>query len=141
MVDVFHWMKIENRNVFAMISMLIHLLFIVSNPIICHVKTLSIYRCFYGSFCDISTNVYSLSLDAILTFRILPNVPLNTQQSAILTSLSIAIINVILGFINEILSLLTFKNVSTHESGCSIYLFVFLFYFNFSLFFFYKHDS
>ena len=78
--------------------------------------------CFYGSFCELNTHVYSLSLDAILAFRILPNVNLTNQPSTVIISLVITIIIVILGLINGTLSLITFKNASTRESGCGIYL-------------------
>ena len=78
--------------------------------------------CFYGTRCQFSTNGFSLSLDAILGYHIRPNINISHQPSAVLISLILTVIITLLGFINGILSLITFKNKTTRESGCGIYL-------------------
>ena len=78
--------------------------------------------CFYGAQCDITTNSFNLSLDAILAFAISPNLSLKKQSSTVVICLCITIILVCLGFINACLSLITFKDPRTRKSGCGVYL-------------------
>ena len=78
--------------------------------------------CFYGSQCEINTNVYYLSLDTILGFRITPNIQLTKQSSAILISLYVTIVVVLFGLLNASFVLITFKNANTRKSGCGVYL-------------------
>ena len=79
--------------------------------------------CYYGAQCQLSTNGFSLSLDAILGYSIRPNVNLSDQSLPVLISLIFTVIITFLGFINGVLSLITFTNKMTRESGCGIYLF------------------
>jgi hypothetical protein len=79
--------------------------------------------CYYGARCQLSTSGFSLSLDAILGYHIRPNLNISHQPAAVLISLILTLIITLLGFTNGILSLITFKNKTTHESGCDLYLF------------------
>jgi hypothetical protein len=78
--------------------------------------------CYYGAQCQLSTNGFSLSLDAIIGYHILPNIKIIHQPCAVLVSLVLSTIIIIAGIINGILSFITFKNQKTRESGCGIYL-------------------
>jgi hypothetical protein len=78
--------------------------------------------CYYGKQCQLSTNGFSLSLDAILGYHIRPNINISNQPPAVLISLILSTIIIVGGIINGILSLIAFKNKKTRESGCGIYL-------------------
>jgi hypothetical protein len=79
--------------------------------------------CYYGSRCQLSTSGFSLSLDSILGYHIRPNLNISHQPSAVLISLILTLIITLIGLANGILSFITFKNKTTRESGCGIYLF------------------
>ncbi len=79
--------------------------------------------CYYGARCQLSTSGFSLSLDSILGYHIQPNLNISHQPAAVLISLILTLIITLLGFTNGILSLITFQNKTTHESGCGLYLF------------------
>ena len=78
--------------------------------------------CYHGRQCQLTTNGFTLSLDAILAFHIRPNINIAKQPPAILISMILSTIIIIGGIINGVLSLITFKNRKTRESGCGIYL-------------------
>ena len=79
-------------------------------------------ECYYGGQCQLNTNGFRLSLDAILSVYIYPNRNIFKQPRAVLISTIVSTILIIGGFINGILSLITFKNKKICESGCGIYL-------------------
>ncbi len=78
--------------------------------------------CFYGTRCHLSTNGFSLSLDAILGYHIRPNINISGQSTAVIISLILTILIALVGIINGISLLITFKNKKTRQSGCGIYL-------------------
>ena len=78
--------------------------------------------CFYGRRCQFSTSGFGLSLDAILGYHILPNVSIIHQPIIVKMSLALTIIFIIVGLINGILSIITFKNKIIREVGCGLYL-------------------
>ena len=80
--------------------------------------------CYYGRRCQFSTNGFSLSLDAILGYHILPDVHLRSQPTIVQTSLGLTIVFILAGLINSILCMITFKNKSVRRVGCGLYLFV-----------------
>ena len=89
----------------------------------CPTKSMCICpSCYYGSRCQFSTSSFGLSLDAILGYHILPEVALTQQSSIIQFSLLVTIIFFIIGLINGILCILTFKNHVVLEVGCGLYL-------------------
>ncbi len=79
--------------------------------------------CSYCKQCQLSTDIFSLSLDAILAFHIRPYQSISHQPWSVLMSLILTLLVVFLGLTNGIFSLITFDNASTRESGCGIYLF------------------
>jgi hypothetical protein len=78
--------------------------------------------CFYGRRCHFSTSGFGLSLDAILGYHILPHRSLTQQAPIVQFSFALAIIFIMAGLINGILSLITFKNKIVREVGCGLYL-------------------
>jgi hypothetical protein len=95
----------------------------IQDDLDCPKKSLCLCRpCFYGSLCQFRTRGFGLSIDAILGYQILPNVTLNQQPFIIKMSLSFTIIFMIIGLLDGIISLITFKNKSIREVGCGLYL-------------------
>ena len=84
---------------------------------ICYCK-----ECFYGRRCQFTTSGFGLSLDAILGYRIEPNVNLSQQSAIVKFSLILTIISVLGGLVDGFLSLITFKNKPIRDVGCGIYL-------------------
>ena len=90
---------------------------------ICPQRSICIcHSCFYGVRCQFSTNGFGLSLDAILGYHIYPYIDLTNQPLITQMSLGLTIIFVCIGLVNAILSILTFKNKTTHRIGCGWYL-------------------
>ncbi|CAF1500164.1 unnamed protein product [Adineta ricciae] len=90
----------------------------------CPKRSLCVCRsCYYGNRCQFTTNEFGLSLDAILVYHIIQNVDIFHQTSMIKISSSLTILFVIIGLLNGIISLITFKNKSVLKVGCGIYLF------------------
>ena len=78
--------------------------------------------CFYGRRCQFRSSGFGLSLDAILGYHILPKVNFNEQPLIIKMSLTGTVIFLVIGLINSVLSLMTFKNKHVREVGCGLYL-------------------
>jgi hypothetical protein len=78
--------------------------------------------CFYGVRCQFSTSGFGLSLDAILGYHILPNGTLNDQPIIIKISFALTIICMVIGLLDSIFSVMTFKNKVVREVGCGLYL-------------------
>jgi hypothetical protein len=78
--------------------------------------------CFYGTLCQFSSSLFGLSLDAILGYHIQPNVNMIHPLSIVQVSVVWAIIMIITGFVNGVLSIITFQNKETQEIGCGLYL-------------------
>jgi len=76
--------------------------------------------CFYGTRYQFSTNGFGFSLDAILGYHILPEIRLIHQPFIIQMSVALTIVFIVTGLINGILSMITFKNKSEREVGCSL---------------------
>ncbi|CAF4150537.1 unnamed protein product, partial [Adineta steineri] len=81
-------------------------------------------QCFYGKRCQLSTTRFGLSLDAIIGQHILPNINLIHQPLIVQVTLALTVIFIIAGFIDGILTFITFKNKTICEVGCGIYLLV-----------------
>ncbi|CAF1130271.1 unnamed protein product [Adineta steineri] len=80
--------------------------------------------CYYGKRCQLSTTRFGLSLDAIIGQHILPSTNFIHQLFIVKFSLALTVIFIIAGFIDSILTFITFKNKTICEVGCGIYLFV-----------------
>ncbi|CAF1398188.1 unnamed protein product [Adineta ricciae] len=78
--------------------------------------------CYFGQRCQLTTKGSGLSLDVILGYQILPNLNINNQPFIIKLNYALAIIFLILGFLNGILSLMTFLNKTICKVGCGLYL-------------------
>ena len=79
-------------------------------------------RCFYGTQCQFTTSGFGLSLDTILSYHIQPHVNLTHQSTLVQITAALSIIFIIIGLVNGVLSLMTFKNQVICEVGCGIYL-------------------
>jgi hypothetical protein len=79
--------------------------------------------CAYGSLCQLTTSQYALSLDTMLGQDILENVPLSGQPLLVKLVLTVLVLMLSLGFVSNILSLMTFKQPKVREFGCGVYLF------------------
>ena len=78
--------------------------------------------CSYGSRCQHRTSALGLSLDAILSYHIIPTKDFSRQPIIIKISLILTIIFMLAGLINGILSLVIFKKKSICTVGCGLYL-------------------
>ncbi|CAF0882892.1 unnamed protein product [Adineta steineri] len=79
-------------------------------------------ECYYGGQCQFKSTAFRLSLDAILGYHILPHIKMIQQPTIIKFSLALTIIMTIAGFIDGILSVMTFKDQELRSRGCGIYL-------------------
>ncbi|CAF4597959.1 unnamed protein product, partial [Rotaria sp. Silwood2] len=77
---------------------------------------------FYGIQCQFRVNGFGLSLDAILHYHIQPQVNFLNQFNVVLFSLIVTTIGMIAGFVNGILSLITFTNKLVCQVSCGWYL-------------------
>ena len=80
--------------------------------------------CYYGSRCQFSTKGFSLSLDIILGYHILPNVDFKDQPSVVIVSITLTVIIALAGFINSLLSIFTFQSENLRYVGCGVYIFI-----------------
>ena len=80
--------------------------------------------CFYGTKCQFSTEGFVLSLDNILAYHIKPNLSLFKQPLIIQISMTIITVMFILGLINGIFSILTFRREKSRETGSGFYLLI-----------------
>ena len=78
--------------------------------------------CYYGFRCQFSTTIFSLSLDAILGYHIQANLTMIKQPSIVQISVGLTVIYILIGLINGIVALMTFKNKMTRHVGCGYYL-------------------
>ncbi|CAF0846582.1 unnamed protein product [Adineta steineri] len=79
-------------------------------------------QCYYGGQCQFKSTTFRLSLDAILGYHILPHIKLTQQLTIVKFSLALTIIMTIAGFIDGILSVMTFKDQELRSRGCGVYL-------------------
>ncbi|CAF0945764.1 unnamed protein product [Adineta ricciae] len=78
--------------------------------------------CFYGSKCQFTTKGFDFSLDAILGYQIRPHLSVNHQPTIVKITIVLTTIMVVIGFVNSILSIITFQRKIKDESGCRHYL-------------------
>ncbi|CAF1326178.1 unnamed protein product [Adineta ricciae] len=78
--------------------------------------------CFYGYRCQFSARGFGLSLDAIIGYHIRPDVSILQQSTSVQLTLILIIMFTIIGFIDGILSLITFQSKAVREVGCGLYL-------------------
>jgi hypothetical protein len=80
-------------------------------------------KCSYGTRCQFSSSLFDLSLDPILGYHIQPHINIKHQPQIVKVSVGLTSIIIIVGLINGILSLMTFKSKETRKVGCGLYLF------------------
>jgi hypothetical protein len=81
-------------------------------------------ECFFGNQCQFYTKGFGLTLDEILGYEIKHNIVLSEQSFSVKLSAIITMMMFIIGLINGIFSILTFKNKNCQEVGCGMYLLV-----------------
>ena len=74
--------------------------------------------CFYGARCQFRTEEFSLSLDVILTYHILPHTTMTDETRALQMSVALTTVMGLLGFIDGVLFVITFKEKKLREVGC-----------------------
>ncbi|CAF4139559.1 unnamed protein product, partial [Rotaria sordida] len=79
--------------------------------------------CSYGSLCQLKTSQYALSLDALLGRDILVDVTFVNQTILIKLTFAIVLLMIVIGFISNILSIITFSQGKSREFGSGYYLF------------------
>ena len=79
-------------------------------------------KCYHGTLCQFSSNLFDLTLDGILGYHIQPNINLKNQSLIIKISFGLISFIVIIGLINGFLSIIVFKNKATLQVGCGYYL-------------------
>ena len=79
--------------------------------------------CYYGTRCQFTTTIFTLSLDAILGYHIRPHLKITQQPSIVQISVVLTTIFILVGLVNGILDLLTFKSQVIRNVGCGHYLF------------------
>ncbi|CAF0832608.1 unnamed protein product [Adineta ricciae] len=81
-------------------------------------------KCYYGSKCQLTTEGFSLSLDVIFGYRIKPFVPFFRQPIAVKVTAAVTMIMFILGLLNGLLSVLTFRRKIVLQMGSGVYLLI-----------------
>ncbi|CAF1509173.1 unnamed protein product, partial [Rotaria sordida] len=79
-------------------------------------------KCFYGARCQFTSNLFDLSLDAILGYYIQPRINIKHQPSIVQVSVALTIIIIIAGITDSVLSIITFGNKESRKTGCGLYL-------------------
>ncbi|CAF1548373.1 unnamed protein product, partial [Adineta steineri] len=79
-------------------------------------------ECYYGDRCQLTTKGYSISLDVIFGYHIKPWASFLKQSTAVKITASLTIIMFILGCLNGLICILTFRQKPLIEVGCGIYL-------------------
>ncbi|CAF5005486.1 unnamed protein product [Rotaria sp. Silwood1] len=78
---------------------------------------------YYGSLCQFSIGQQGLSLDALVGLEMYTGETLSKQSILIKVIMIILISMITLGFIGNILSIITFAQKKSRETGCGYYLF------------------
>ncbi|CAF4015286.1 unnamed protein product, partial [Adineta steineri] len=79
-------------------------------------------KCVIGDACNVQTKGIGMTLNDILRYEINQNMTLKNQPLLVKISVGLTTVMFLLGLINSILSLLTFKNTNLRKFGCGIYL-------------------
>ncbi|CAF1461771.1 unnamed protein product [Adineta ricciae] len=85
-------------------------------------STCSCDECFFGSYCQLSTKGFDISLDSILSYHIHSHLTIFHQPFPLKVAFIATIILFLLGIISACLSLIVFRP-KNFQSGCAIYLF------------------
>ncbi|CAF4482427.1 unnamed protein product [Rotaria socialis] len=78
--------------------------------------------CFFGDRCQFYAKGIGLTLDDILRYEIKPNAAFNSQTNFIKWNSAFMMLILVVGWINSVLSIVTFRNKISREVGCGIYI-------------------
>ena len=78
--------------------------------------------CVIGDQCSLFTKGIGLTINEILRNKIQSNISFRKQSALIQTAAGLTMIMFVIGFINGIFSLITFRNKELRKVGCGIYL-------------------
>ncbi|CAF4886219.1 unnamed protein product, partial [Rotaria socialis] len=78
--------------------------------------------CFFGDRCQFYAKGIGLTLDDILRYEIKPNAAFNSQTNFIKWNSAFTMLILVVGWINSVLSIVTFRNKISREVGCGIYI-------------------
>jgi hypothetical protein len=81
-------------------------------------------ECFHGSFCQLTMNQYSLTLDSIIGSEILVDQSFSKQSPLIKVLSAVVAVMFVLGVVSNVCSALTFSHASILKIGCGYYLFL-----------------
>ena len=79
--------------------------------------------CFYGDRCQFYAKGIGLTLDDILRYELRPSTSLHQQSAAVKVTAALSIVLFVVGLINSVLSLMTFRSPQTRQVGAGMYLF------------------
>ena len=79
-------------------------------------------NCIVGDQCNLYTKGIGLTINDILRNQIQPNTLFGNQSALVQSAAGITMIMFIIGFINGIFSLITFRNKELRKVGCVLYL-------------------
>ncbi|CAF3340740.1 unnamed protein product [Rotaria sp. Silwood2] len=79
-------------------------------------------ECYFGSRCQFTTNGFGLSLDIILGYSIQPKVHFLQQPNTVKISTAVTAVVFVIGLINGILCVITFKTKESLAVGSGLYL-------------------
>ena len=79
-------------------------------------------KCFFGDQCQFYAKGFGLTLDQLLAYEIRSNLFFFKQNFSVKLTGGITMLMFIIGLINGICSILTFKNKISQEVGCGMYL-------------------
>ena len=80
--------------------------------------------CYLGARCHLSTKGFGLPLDVILSYQIRPHVAFTNQPVILRVSVGITLLILLIGLINGILCIFTFRRKAPRVMGCGVYLYV-----------------
>jgi hypothetical protein len=81
-------------------------------------------ECYYGFRCQFSTKGISLSLDVIIGYHIRPNISLSNQPLITKVSIAITMLITVIGILDSLLAIVTFRKKQLRNIGCGIYLLI-----------------
>ena len=81
-------------------------------------------KCYYGSRCQFISTGFGLSLDAILSDNIWPQLSFTHQPIVVKITTSVTSIMLIIALVNSCLSIITFRTKQSLEVGCGLYLLI-----------------
>ncbi|CAF3946908.1 unnamed protein product [Rotaria sp. Silwood1] len=79
-------------------------------------------KCFYGTRCKYSSNLFEISLDSILGYYIQLHRSISHQASIVQISVALTTVMIIVGITDSVLPIITFKTKELRKTSCGLYL-------------------